>query len=86
MDAFTQKVRETRYYEQDVVGDTINSAEWMVQPAGPTLSGFVVQSSKVQALFSSNVPGSFVLTVKMSMASGQVLRGQARITVVSDLL
>lgn len=80
---FSQLVDESIYYQQDVLHDTINSAEWSCDPPA-FLSNQTVGPTSTKVLFSPARPGSYVLKVLMTMVSGQILDGQARIT-VSDL-
>ena len=79
---FTQIVGELRFYEEDVIGDTILSAVWSSDPTGPTVSDVTSDSTKAIGRFQSNDPGEFVLTVEITTAGGQILKGQARINVI----
>lgn len=82
---FTQVVGELRLYEQDVIGDTVVDATWDSDPLGPNFSNQTTQTTSASAMFSSSEPGSFLVTVLMNLASGQKVKGQARIDVLKDL-
>lgn len=81
---FSQAVGELIGYQQDVKNDTISSAVWSVVPdEGTTLTGGSTGPTSVSKLFGAQTPASYVLSVEMQMASGQVLIGEARIQVVA---
>ncbi len=79
---FTQIIGEEPYYQQDVINDTIVGAVWAVDPAGPVLTGPVTTSTYSKVLMSQAIPGVFVLSVTLTLTSGQIRIGQARINVV----
>ncbi len=79
---FTQIIGEEPYYQQDVINDTIVGAVWAVDPAGPTLTGPVTTPTYSKVLMSQAIPGVFVLSVTLTLTSGQIRIGQARINVV----
>lgn len=78
---FAQVVNEYVPYRQDVINDTIQTAEWSVEPSGPTVSPVTPTSTTAQAYFQYSLPGIFVLSVKLTLTSGAIRIGQARITV-----
>jgi hypothetical protein len=80
---FTQVVGESLYYQQDVVNDTIIAAVWSVDIAGPILSGQIDAASSSKILFTQAIPGTFVLTADLELATGQTRKGQARINVIA---
>jgi len=79
---YTQIIGEEPYYQQDVINDTIVSASWAVDLDGPVLSGVVTTSTYSKVLMTQAIPGVFVLSVTLTLASGQIRIGQARINVV----
>ena len=79
---FTQIIGEQPYYQQDVINDTIVSAAWATDLAGPVLSGVVTTSTYSKVQMTQAIPGVFVLSVTLTLASGQIRVGQARINVV----
>lgn len=78
-----QCVGENIAYEQDITGDTIQSAAWSVAPAGPTLSGQQDTTTSSIILFQSNVEGVWILSVRLTTSTGQIRIGQMRIEVVT---
>lgn len=79
---FTQIIGEEPYYQQDVINDTIVDASWEVDLPGPVLSAPVTTSTYSKVLMTQAIPGVFVLSVTLTLASGQIRIGQARINVV----
>lgn len=82
MTSFTQIIDEYVPYRQDVVNDTITTAEWSVEPTGPQVTPVPPSSTTAQAFFSYGIPGVFVLSVKLTLASGAIRIGQARISIL----
>ena len=80
---FTQLIGETVLYEQDIVNDSITNAVWSVDQPGATLGSPITTTTNSQVTFSSTVVGNYVLTVTLTLLSGQVLEGQARINVIA---
>ena len=81
MQEFPQVVGEKILYSQSVVGDSISAANWSSSPGGPTVQPVTPDGDTAEAFFSSLDKGTFVLTCALSLASGQVRKGQARIVV-----
>lgn len=88
MISVTQIVGENVNYEQDILGDTIETAVWTVNPsATPGISSQIVTSpTSAIAAFESSTPGDFVLEVVVELASGQIRIGQARVRVMEILV
>ncbi len=83
---FTQIVGETRIYQQSISGDDIDSVEWSSDPVGPALTNPTSTTTTASVFFHSEQVGSYVLTATMNLHSGQVVKGQVRINVVSDIV
>lgn len=80
--SFNQVVGERLLYEQRVVEDTISSADWSCDPSGLTISALpITDTTKSQALISSVNVGIFVVTAKLTLASGQVRKGQVQLEI-----
>lgn len=84
MNQFTQLIGENIVYEQDVQNDTITAASWTVAPSGPvlTLPNFTPTAATVQ--FMSASEGTYILEVSLTLMSGQIRIGQARIQVLKE--
>jgi hypothetical protein len=85
---YTQIIGENINYEQDILGDTIETAAWScTPPALPGISSQIITSpTSAVAAFESSTPGNFVLEVTLTLASGQIRIGQARIRALEDLV
>lgn len=82
MEPVSQFVGDNVLYQQDVMGDTIVSAEWFSSPAA-TIGTPVNTGTSSTVLFQSQQIGLYTLTVSLTLASGQVKSNQVLINVVS---
>jgi hypothetical protein len=81
----TQVAGEKIFYIQRISGnDTISSATWSVLPVGPTLQSISNSTKNTKVLFGNSVPGSFTLTVTITLTSGQIVIGTVDISVVAE--
>lgn len=82
--AFTQIVGEKRFYRQPVVNDTISTAAWAVQPTGPVLTSPQTMPAESIVLMEAAHPGIYLLTCTAELASGQRVKGQAKVDVIEQ--
>ena len=82
MKQFVQNSGEAKYYQQVVANDTITSATWTVSPNGPVLSRLQSTTTSSTIMISTPQTGVFVLSVNLTLGSGQVLIGECMIQVI----
>lgn len=79
----TQIIGETLTYQQTVINDTIESAAWSVDQTEPVIVPIDPSTTVASTTFACTVAGSYVLTVALTLTSGQIKYGQIRIDVIA---
>jgi len=79
---FTQVVGERWFYRQPVVDDTIVSAVWSIEPAGPVLDAVQTVPTSSLVRMEGSQSGTYTLTCTAELASGQRAKGQAQVDVI----
>jgi hypothetical protein len=84
---FVQLVGEVIWYRQRIKGGTLEGAAvWVCDDTDGMLTGQVDGTEDSAVKFSSDKPGQYVVTVTIPTASGQTVKGQAKIDVVESMV
>jgi len=72
MNSYTQGPREKVHYKQVITGDTLVSADWSIDPLGPTIQKLTTSADSTVCSVSGLRTGvSYKLTCHLVCASGQ---------------